>query len=78
MSKLDMKEIEEIAANAAQLKQWIDDVTAYAQAKAYSGYPFKKVKLVRGYTRRSFKDGIRVKRRLKRMGYDQAQYMAEP
>ena len=75
---LDLKEIEDIAANAAALKQWIDDVVKFAQGKAYGGQEFTKVKLVRGYTRRSFSDTKRVQRRLKRLGYEPDQYMKQP
>lgn len=75
---LDLKEIEDIAANAATLKQWIDDVVKFAQGKAYGGHEFTKVKLVRGYTRRSFSNTKRVQRRLKRMGFDPDQYMKAP
>lgn len=78
VNDLDMQEIEEIAANAATLKQWIADVEQFAQAKAYSGYPFKKVKLVRGYSRRTFKNPKRVIRRLNRMGLDPDTYLKEP
>lgn len=78
VNDLDMKEIEEIAANAATLKQWIADVEQFAQAKAYGGYPFKKVKLVRGHSRRSFKNPKRVMKRLSKMGLDAKAYMKEP
>ena len=78
VNDLDMEEIEEIAANAATLKQWIADVEQFAQAKAYGCYPFKKVKLVRGHSRRSFKNPKRVMKRLSKMGLDAKAYMKEP
>lgn len=78
LTKMDLEEIEAIAANAPALKQWLDDVTRFAQAKAYSGHKFKRVKLVRGVERRAFTDQKRVARRLKRLGLQQEQYMKEP
>lgn len=75
LKQIDIDELEDIAANAAVLHQWLNDVTAFVQAKAYSGTEFTKVKLVRGKTWRSFKSKKRVMRKLKRAGYQRKDYM---
>lgn len=78
VNDLDRKEIEDIAANATILKQWLDDVTRTAQALAASGAEFEKVKLVNGARRRSFKNERRAIKRLKKMGFTDSEILTAP
>lgn len=75
-SKMDMRDIERIVEYSAQIKQWVDDVCNFATARAYDGYKFDKVKLVKGRNYRRFKadkDKV-IRRKLKKLGYEQKEY----
>lgn len=75
-SKMDMKEIEAIVENAAQIKAWVDDVVNFATARAYDGYEFNKVKLVKGRNYRRLQAGKEkvIRRKLAKLGYDRKEY----
>ncbi|ADD25723.1 hypothetical protein [Lactococcus phage 1358] len=74
-SALDKREIIQIAENAAALKQWVDDVVKYATAQVYDGQELEGLKLVKGASRRQFTDEKRVRRKLKRLGYNADEYL---
>lgn len=74
-SSLDKSEIIQIAQNAAALKQWVDDVVKYATAQAYDGQELEGLKLVKGASRRVFTNEKRVRRKLKKLGYQSDEFL---